>query len=251
MLSLNLLQCYGHCTISDIWSYDTIKGINRLYYIHGGEGGYRFNGVYHPFKTGYVYFFPSTVEYSLISSAQNGIDHTFVDFELLPPIHSSGIAEFRVPAENAILQKALETFLCGGDIFSSGTPSAPELSKLCFSAIEYIVMYAIKLTPGAAITSDNSVINALESMHSHIGGELTVEEMANANHLSTDCFIRRFKKSMGVTPYSYFKSLRIRTAQYMLDNGKPLSEVAASVGYSDASALSHALGKASNPTAAI
>lgn len=240
MISLNLLQCYGKCTVSQSWKYDTIKGISRLYFIHGGTGGYIFNGIYYPFKPQSLYFLPSTVEYALFSDDENGINHTFADFEIVPPIYSPNVIEFEVTPSDTMLQKASDVFICGGDIFKTHY-AEPEFLKICFSAIEYLVMYAVKISPEALAITDSAVISALETMQMHMAEAFTVEAMAEMNHLSTDCFIRRFKKCMGITPYAYFKKLRIRTARYMLDGGKSISETALAVGYSDASALFHAM----------
>lgn len=243
MVSLNLLQCYGNCTVSQTWKYDSIKGMNRLYFIHGGNGGYIFKGIYHKFNPRHIYFFPSTTEYSLYSDTENGINHTFADFELIPPIYLPNVTEFETKTSDVMLQKAIDVFIEGGNISCDRRTGEPELLKLCFSAMEYIVTYAVKISPQASVITDSAVISALETMQLHTDEPLTVESMAELNHLSTDCFIRRFKKCMGITPYSYFKNLRIRTAQYMIDGGKSLSEAAAAVGYSDTSALLHAMKK--------
>lgn len=241
MTSINLLRCYGTKKVTKNWNYDTPKGINRLYFIHSGNGGYLSNGIYHSFVPQKLYFFPYTVEYSLFSDSEDGICHTYADFELIPPVISPHIIECEPDETDSLAAKALEVFLGGGTVYLKQKSSEPEFLKLCFSAIEYLVMFAIKKSPQTTVVTDAAVIFSLEMMLSHIAEPLTVDDLAKANYLSTDYFIRRFKKSMGTTPYSYLKQLRIRTARYFLSAGKNLGETAAAVGYSDGSSLLHAM----------
>ena len=80
-------------------------------------------------------------------------------------------------------------------------------------------------------------------MHKHLDKKQHINEIAKSCFLSTNNFIRRFKKELGETPYSYFKKLKIRTATHMRLQGISLNEIAEKCGYSDSSALLHAIGK--------
>lgn len=85
-------------------------------------------------------------------------------------------------------------------------------------------------------------------MHKNLGTKQTIDDIAKECYLSTDGFIRKFKKEVGETPYSYLKKLKIRTAQNMRLTGMRLSDIAEKCGYSDPSALLHAInGVAKNP----
>ena len=59
--------------------------------------------------------------------------------------------------------------------------------------------------------------------------------------LSNEEFIRRFKNTLGVTPYTYLKQLKIRTATALRNEGMTLEEVAEKCGYSESAALLHAI----------
>ena len=112
--------------------------------------------------------------------------------------------------------------------------------------LKSVVIY---LTNAAAQTSqenlvaDALIIQALNLIHSTVAEGLTVTEIAKRCNLSTNGFIKRFSKCVGETPYSYVKKLKIRTALVARSSGATLEEAAQSAGYSDSSALLHAMTK--------
>ena len=59
--------------------------------------------------------------------------------------------------------------------------------------------------------------------------------------MSTNGFTRKFKHYLGVTPYAYIRTTRVRTALMMRTEGATLEEAAEKCGYSDAAALLHAI----------
>ena len=71
--------------------------------------------------------------------------------------------------------------------------------------------------------------------------KLTVNGLARDCYMNPDSFIRRFSRVVGVTPHAYLKNLRLCRARYLRESGMSLSQAANEVGYSDASALAHAM----------
>ncbi len=246
MAEIGRINCYGSCLVPDKWTYKIMTGINRLYHIHSGKGGYRIGDKFYPFEKGKTYFFPYTTEYTLVSDDKDKIFHTYADFELIPPIISEKVLSADVTSDK-IAAKALEIFISGGEMSTSQalnvkTPGKQsELLKLCFSSITYLVSHLVSVSSHVETVNDPIVISALEHMISHMASPLSVTGIAKESFLTTDSFIRRFKRCIGVTPYAYLKNLRIRTARYMLDEGKSLDEIACAVGYGDASSLLHAM----------
>ena len=98
------------------------------------------------------------------------------------------------------------------------------------------------------VTQDKMIINALKIMQDNLGQKQKIADIAAACYLSTDGFIRKFKKEVGETPYSYLKKLKIRTAQNMRSSGMKLDEIAEKCGYSDPCALLHAIEGVSKKT---
>jgi AraC-like DNA-binding protein len=62
-----------------------------------------------------------------------------------------------------------------------------------------------------------------------------------AEHVSFSPYhlLRVFRAEVGMPPYAYLESVRIRQAQRLIEAGKPLAEVAVEVGFSSQSHLTH------------
>lgn len=68
----------------------------------------------------------------------------------------------------------------------------------------------------------------------HLGGTVSVADLADIVHLGPSHFRRAFKKSLGVSPHAFVVERRVRRAQQlMLATGQPLSEIALQVGFAD------------------
>ena len=77
-----------------------------------------------------------------------------------------------------------------------------------------------------------------EYIESHLEQKIGLEGLAAMAGLSTHHFARAFNQSMGIPPHSYLLSRRLERAERMLrETQLPLSEIAASTGFSDQSHL--------------
>ena len=117
--------------------------------------------------------------------------------------------------------------------------SAP-LTGLSFCDVKLIPLQ-ISEENGFLPVNDEIVIDALEYMLGNIHEHIKIRDIAKRYYISEDVFIRRFSKVMSITPYAWLKNIRLKTARSLLDNRSSLTAAAAAVGYSDASALLHAL----------
>lgn len=245
MERLSEIRYYGRCAVPENWPDNVIMGINRLYYIHGGSGGYIENGRDHIFQKNMLYYFPYTSNFKVTSSHTDPIVHSYMDFELVPPILCSKICKIN-PNENRSVKAATDIFLSGAETIAvngltvGDFKNENELYSLCNAGAVYLAITAAK-SASAIVVNDKIVIAVMEEMISKINKKLTVESLAAEQYITPDALIRRFKRTVGVTPYAYLKQLRLRTARYMLEEGNTLSETAAACGYSDSSALLHAL----------
>ena len=68
---------------------------------------------------------------------------------------------------------------------------------------------------------------------------LNLTQLAEHVSLSPYYLLRVFRAEVGMPPYAYLESVRIRQAQQLIEAGKPLAEVAAEVGFSSQSHLTH------------
>lgn len=244
METIGRIICYGLSTAPvDAWYCKKHVGINRLYYIHSGIGGYEDNGKTVPLQPGKLYFIPYTVSFSPFSDANDPIVHTYMDFELIPPIITNEVISLEA-SQSKKIAAAVSVFHLGGTI-SKHTDLSPLVGdplfwELCKSCVIYLVNEISQANHIPKIT-DKVVTKSLEMMHTRIDEKLTVREIARECYMNPDSFIRRFSRTVGITPHKYLKKLRLRTARYLKESGMSLSQIANEVGYSDASALSHAL----------
>jgi len=68
---------------------------------------------------------------------------------------------------------------------------------------------------------------------------LTLTQLAEHVSLSPYYLLRVFRAEVGMPPYTYLESVRIRQAQRLIEAGETLAEVAAEVGFSSQSHLTH------------
>ncbi|MFC3678721.1 helix-turn-helix domain-containing protein [Bacterioplanoides pacificum] len=72
--------------------------------------------------------------------------------------------------------------------------------------------------------------------------KLSVEELANACHMSSSQFHLRFRQLTGMTPYQYILQQRVQQAAWLLQNSSmTIGAVAAETGFANQSALNHAI----------
>jgi AraC-like DNA-binding protein len=83
---------------------------------------------------------------------------------------------------------------------------------------------------------DRRVRRAVELMHTHMGRELPLGELASAAYLSPFHFARLFKKVTGASPHAYLAALRIERAKSLLaTTDLSVTGIATRVGYSSSS----------------
>ena len=68
----------------------------------------------------------------------------------------------------------------------------------------------------------------------HYSEHLTLDDIANASHLSRSECSRVFKKAMGTSLFSFIQNYRIeKSVAYLLESDAPITEIAEMVGFSD------------------
>ena len=228
------------------WVTSATPGINRLYIINDGIGGYILDDNKIPFKENCLYFYPAQIHYvksySSYKTDDDRVDHSYVNFEIIPPLLSNKVICIN-PLEKPDYKHAIDTlkYLMVKSEEVGGFHNLEQIDKdYMESTIIYIVNKIIN-EEECKLVVDNIIIESLNIMHENLSEKLSVEEIAKKFNLSTEGFIRKFKRHLGVTPYSYLKNLRKRTALIMRAEGYSLSEIAEKCGYSDSSALLHAI----------
>ncbi|QEI06683.1 helix-turn-helix transcriptional regulator [Pigmentiphaga aceris] len=83
-----------------------------------------------------------------------------------------------------------------------------------------------------------SVELAITYIERHFAERIALENLADLAHLSLCRFAAVFRRQVGMSPYRYVCSTRIRHAQNLLRQGLPASVVAGEVGFFDQSHFS-------------
>ena len=238
---------YGYSRVPQNWTKRFGLGVNHLYYIHSGSGGYELHGTKKPFVPGYIYLIPQCSEAKPYSDENDPIIHTYCDFELIPSVISSQVLFFD-PKATEMDKAAVDIFNLGGKIATQqrerGFPFLlPQKTERLFSAsVSYLVSRVIEGKPDAMV-KDEIILNSIEYMHKHLDEKLSIAELAVRSYMSEGGFIRRFKSTIGYTPYAYLKKIRLNMANFLKEAGYTLDDIAARTGYSDAVALLHAIKK--------
>jgi len=76
-------------------------------------------------------------------------------------------------------------------------------------------------------------------LEEHFAQGVSLNELAAYVALSPYYLLRVFRAEVGMPPHAYLESIRIREAQRLIEGGRPLAEVAAQVGFSNQSHLTH------------
>ena len=234
------LMFAGFCEVPRPWYTALCEGVNRLYYIHGGTGGYRADGYHKQFMTGMLYLLPFFSKVIPYTDEHDRLVHTYANFELIPPIISREPLVLD-PKESPETEAVLNTFLVLSKK-AAGKMLAGEEGRMLTASIEYLVSRAIAAS-GTSLLDDPTLNKALGIMNDRMRDGLGIADIAKECYMSTDGFIRKFTRVVGSTPYAYYKRLKLRTALAMRESGYTLEAAAEACGYSDASALLHAIAK--------
>lgn len=244
MIQLKSFNAFGRQTVYGKWTIlDT--PLNRLYYVHSGDGCVMHNEREYVLEAGFLYLIPFTVSFVPHSNIDNPLDHSYVDFELIPPIMSEYI--YKLDPECTPMTKLLcDLFLqiVGNKKNSHYIP--PNADKYLVDLLSATTTYLAKQfvdTYNIKIVEDKLAISILNDLNDSIDRDISINEIAKKYYMAPDTIIKRFKKCFNLTPYAYLKELRLRTAAHLINSGEKLSEAAQATNYADSSSLAHALKK--------
>ncbi len=223
----------------DPWSIVDSDRTCRLYYIHSGSAFYQHDNKEFPLKPGYLYYFPPNLAFAARNDPKDPVLHTYVDFIMQPPILSSHPIEVNTEAHRALYHMAMALDALLEDDPLPKYQRKTESNSLFFDTLE--TMLAILMQDmGLTYVDDPMIIGALDIIHKSYQSHITVRKIAAELGFDTDYFIRRFKKILGITPYTYIKSLKLREAERLRIAGYTSEEAAVRLGYAHASSLCHA-----------
>lgn len=83
--------------------------------------------------------------------------------------------------------------------------------------------------------ADAHIARALTAIHEEPGYAWNLSSLADEAFLSRSSFAMKFKELVGTTPHAYLTRWRMLVAKQMLQDGRPVAEVASTLGYSGTS----------------
>lgn len=231
-LTLTVSTCGVGSPPKGNWYLSRDIEVQRLYYILGGTGSYTGgDGRSRPFRSGGLYLFPYNLRDRFWSDPDDPIRHLYFDFLSTPPVIAPEPL-FCVPEQESDLAAALTLA-----IRLAGPRPEPALSG---SLLELLLRLTDAVMP-LPLSRDRMICRTVETVRTRFAQPLTVAELAREAGFEENYFIRRFRATMGQTPYAYLRNYRLMEARRLLEAGETLTRTAPRVGYETAAALSRAL----------
>lgn len=244
MINIININWYGRQTVRKEWiSTDCIT--NKLYYIHGGVCHYIDNDEKIELEKNCLYLIPASTSFQPYSDENDPLDHSFVDFNFIPPILSKGIYKMD-PNANQLMKAASDFFVQLVGNKKNTTYYHNDFNKDVLEVLNPTIKIIVKQFVSIynlPLSEDKLAICIIRDLIENVGNNITINDLAKKYYTSPDVIIRTFKKSYNTTPYAYLKELRLKTAKHLIQSGEKLSNVAKATNYSDTSSLAHALKK--------
>lgn len=241
MINLKFVNAFGRKEICGEWLIREPRP-SRLYYAHSGICNFMYQGTMVTLEPGYLYLIPFTITFQPHSDQNHPFDHSYSDFESVPPIISDHIFKLD-PNMTPMIKSTCNIFLQITE--KANTYYYPtDVDKEVFALLEASVTFLVKQFIDyhkIQMPNDKLAISIMNELLNHIDRDITIHDIAKKYYMSPDAIIRRFKRSFHTTPYAYLKELRLRTATQLIQAGEKLNDVALATNYTSASSLLHAL----------
>ena len=115
------------------------------------------------------------------------------------------------------------------------------LDRLCdlllVQVLRHVIDRSLASSGMLAGLADARLSKALSALHDQPERDWKLEDLAARAGMSRARFAARFKQVVGIAPGEYLTRWRISLAQHLLQQGRPVKEVAGEVGYASPAAL--------------
>lgn len=149
------------------------------------------------------------------------------------------IANLNLPEHGAVIPVGLHPKILGDfDALFSARDTGYNMKALIHASqtLKQALTYLALLTAGHAQQARQPIdLEAIQTlMMANLNGELELDRLAEAAHLSKFHFSKRYKELTGYSPIQHFIHLKMERACYLLDIGRQsIAQVAAELGYDD------------------
>lgn len=222
-----MLLEYGNTVVNIEWKIDEKipPGYSRVYYVYSGEVEYEDNQQKVTLKPGYLYIFPSASTYRMKQNPQNRLHCTFIHIDVFPVLITELI---EVPITgNLVLKHILLSIVASIDTIDI---------KLIFALADVFEVYCKE--HNLIISPIQRISNVLIYIAEHIEKNITIADLSGMVGYNEQYFIRLFKQAVGLTPYQYIISYRLKEAKILLRKDISITQIAKMTGYSDIKSFS-------------
>jgi AraC-like DNA-binding protein len=148
-------------------------------------------------------------------------------------------AEVRI--DDARLSKAILTL--HKVLIQEPTPMEAE-TRFLWILTQLIKRYATSRVTEQKLGNEKTAIQkARDHIDQHFAEGVSLHALSQVVALSPFYLLRAFCAEVGMPPYAYLESVRIRQTQKLIEAGKPLAEVSAEVGFSSQSHMTRSFKK--------
>lgn len=225
------LYAYGRSTVQGVWSIDSNRIVNRLYYVNSGTAHISHAALEYELVPGKIYIIPQSQTFRPLNAWT--FDHMFFDFYHSRILRHDKIIELD---EKKLSAKGLFeyfNFLIANDLEKKAHDTMEYFLSGFISALE-CQNFRLPYITNATITQ---AINLIHSDCSDISTKLLAKKL----NLDESYFIRLFSSIMGMTPMKYIRAYRVSYGKELIRNGASIAEAAEKCGYASPSAFYNAV----------
>jgi AraC-like DNA-binding protein len=222
-----MLLEYGNTVVNPEWKIEEKipPGYSRVYYVNSGEVEYEDDLCKTFLKSGYLYIFPSASTYHMKQNPQNRLDCTFIHIDVFPSLITSLV---EISIENNLVLKHI--------LLSIAASIDAKDIKITFALTDVFEIYCKE--HNLLISPIQQISNVLIYIAEHIEQKITVEDLCSMAGYNEQYFIRLFKRTIGLSPYQYIISYRLKEAKKLLKANISITQIAKMTGYSDIKSFS-------------
>lgn len=248
------------------WNWKNVKSpFFRIYYVVEGDAAIEIEGTLYQLRQNDICvvppfalhstFCPGRFVHYYVHLYNNDIEHEDIFSEYKIPVCFRGDEEKRMLFEKIVVLNSDLSLAESNPITYDNNhglqESIMQSSQKSFlthletrSMVYLIILEILKHSVRCTTHHDLRIQKVLQYISKNLSGNLTTESLASIACLSTEHFIRLFKKSVNCTPIRYVNTKRIERAQMLLvTSNLPISHVASEVGFHELPYFVHSFKK--------
>ena len=222
------------------WLEEHAKPTYAVWVIENGNVHIEYKGKKYLLNKGDAFFFRRESHYKAWTDSKEGCSFMYILFDVYigrslcatDILQTEGMLDSqKIKDEASAIYKCLENY-------KNNHPLA--LLHLKYASV-YLIIKMITELRTEAIPAPKSKQDKLDNLKAvlmyidkNIHREITVKELAKTLHMSEKYFITYFKNSIGLTPFSYITSIKMKKAyEYIGAGGYSIKHASELLGYSD------------------